>query len=116
MNYEEPFAAECYAMMHARCYRPVTIVEYHRKAFIAKENKIRVTFDNQIVATESCFDVFAPNLNMNPVLDKFNVVLEVKYNGFLLDYIHRLLSDVDRSELSVSKYVLARQNAYQTHL
>ncbi|MDO4845262.1 MAG: polyphosphate polymerase domain-containing protein [Oscillospiraceae bacterium] len=116
LKYEEPFAAECYAMMNARCYRPVTIVEYHRKAFIAKENKIRVTFDNQIVATESCFDVFSPRLNMNPVLDKFDVVLEVKYNGFLLDYIRRLLNDADRSELSVSKYVLARQTAYQTHL
>ena len=116
LKYGEPFAAECYGMMTARCYRPVTIVEYHRKAFIAKENKIRVTFDNQIVATESCFDIFSPRLNMNPVLDKFDVVLEVKYNGFLLDYIRRLLSDVDRSEISVSKYVLARQNAYQTHL
>ena len=116
LGYADPFAAECYGMMTARCYRPVTVVEYHRKAFIAKENKIRVTFDNQIVATESCFDVFSPRLNMNPVLDKFDVVLEVKYNGFLLDYIRRLLNDVDRSELSVSKYVLARQNAYQTHL
>ena len=116
LKYEDPFATECYAMMHTRCYRPVTVVEYNRKAFIAKENKIRVTFDNQIVATESCFDVFSPTLNMNPVLDKFDVVLEVKYNGFLLDYIRRLLCDVDRTELSVSKYVLARQNAYQTHL
>lgn len=116
LKYEDPFAAECYAMMHARCYRPVTIVEYHRKAFIAKENKIRVTFDNQLVATESCFDIFSPNLNMNPVLDKFDVVLEVKFNGFLLDYIKRLLNDVDKSELSVSKYILARQNAYQTHI
>ena len=116
LRYKEPFAAECYAMMTQHCYRPVTIVEYHRKAFIAKENKIRVTFDNQIVATESSFDLFSPVLNMNPVLDKFDVVLEVKYNGFLLDYIRRLLNDVDRTELSVSKYVLARQNAYQTHL
>ncbi len=116
LKYTEPFAAECYGMMTSRCYRPVTVVEYRRKAFIAKENKIRVTFDNQIVATESCFDIFSPRLNMNPVLDKFNVVLEVKYNGFLLDYIRRLLNDIDRSELSVSKYVLARQNAYQTHL
>lgn len=116
LHYKEPFAGECYGILNARCYRPVTIVEYHRKAFIAKENKIRVTFDNQIVATESNFDLFSPHLNMNPVLDKFDVVLEVKYNGFLLDYIRKLINDVDRSELSVSKYVLARQNAYQTHL
>lgn len=115
-GYSEPFAAECYGLMQTRCYKPVTVVEYHRKAFIAKENKIRVTFDSNIVATESSFDLFSPRLNMNPVLDKFDVVLEVKYNGFQLDYIRRLINDTDRSELSLSKYVLARQNAYNTHI
>ena len=116
LNYSEPFAAECYALMRSRCYRPVTIVEYNRKAFIAKENNIRITFDNMIVSTESCFDIFSTHLNMNPVLDKYDVVLEVKFNGFLLDYLRRLINPVDKSELSVSKYVLARQNAYQTGL
>ena len=104
------------ALMHSRCYRPKTIVEYDRKAFIAKENKIRITFDSRIVSVESCFDLFSPRLNMNPVLDPYCVVLEVKYNGFLLDYLRELINSVDRSELSVSKYVLARQNGCQTRL
>lgn len=116
LKYPEPFAAECYGLMHCRCYRPKTIVEYNRKAFIAKENKIRITFDNNIVSTESSFDLFDPHLNMNPVLDKYDVVLEVKYNGFLLGYIQKLINSANRSELSVSKYVLARQNGYQTKL
>lgn len=116
LNYAEPFAAECYALMQCRCYRPKTIVQYNRKAYIAKENKIRVTFDNQIAATESSFDLFSPKLNMNPVLDPYDVVLEVKFNGFLLDYIRRMINSIDRSELSVSKYVLALQQSYQTKL
>lgn len=116
LSYKEEFAAECYAMMQCRCYRPKTIVQYNRKAFIAKENKIRITFDNNIVATESNFDLFSPKLNMNPVLDKYDVILEVKFNGFLLDYIRRMINSVDRSELSVSKYVLALQNSYATKL
>lgn len=114
--YDEPFAAEIYAFMQSRCYRPCTIVQYNRKAFIAKENKIRVTFDNQIVSTESSMDLFSPKLNMNPVLDPYDVVMEVKFNGFLLGYIRQLINGIDKSELSVSKYVLARQNAYQTHI
>ena len=116
LNYSEPFAAECYAILKTRVYRPVTIVQYNRKAFIAKENKIRITFDNQIVSSESCMDLFAENLNLNPVMSPFAVVLEVKYNGFLLDYHKKLLASVNKSELSVSKYVLARQNGYQTNL
>ena len=116
LSYEEPFAAEIYGLMQKKCYRPKTIVEYHRKAFIAKENKIRITFDNQIVSTESHFDLFSKKLNMNPVLDPYDVILEVKYNGFLLSYIKEMINNIDKSELSVSKYCLARQNAYQTHI
>ncbi|MGN0492941.1 MAG: polyphosphate polymerase domain-containing protein [Acutalibacteraceae bacterium] len=116
LKYNEPFAAEIYAFILSRCYRPCTVVQYNRKAFIAKENKIRITFDNRIVATESCFDIFSDRLNMNPVLDPYDVVLEVKYNGFLLGYIREMINSIDKSELSVSKYVLARQNAYKTHI
>lgn len=108
LNYKESFASECYAIMNMQCYRPKTIVQYNRKAFIAKENKIRVTFDSNIIATESCFDIFSENLNMYPVFDKFNVILEVKYNGFLLSYIKDMINRIDKSEISVSKYCLAR--------
>ena len=42
-------------------------------------------------------------------MDPFHMVLEVKYNGFLLSYIKDLLDEVHRPELSISKYCLARQ-------
>ena len=105
---ENPFAAECYGLMQRRCYRPKAVIEYQRMAFIAKENKIRITLDRNIRATESCFRLFSPQLNLYPVMDPFNGVLEVKYNGFLLSYIKALLDGADRSELSVSKYCLGR--------
>lgn len=108
LRYSDPFAAECYGLMHMLCYRPKTIVEYKRKAYIAKENKIRITFDHEIRATETNMELFDSNLNMYPVLDLFNGVLEVKYNGFLLSYIKNLVNEANRSELSVSKYCLAR--------
>lgn len=108
LKYEEPFAAECYGLMHRRCYRPKAVVEYLRRAYIAKENRIRITLDGNIIATEACYDIFSENLLQYPVLDPFHVVLEVKYNGFLLSYIKDLLNMADRSEISVSKYCLAR--------
>lgn len=108
LKYSDPFAVECYALMCMQCYRPKTIVEYKRKAYIAKENKIRITIDHEIRATEADWDLFSASLNLYPVLDPFNGVLEVKYNGFLLSYIKDLVNEADRSELSVSKYCLAR--------
>lgn len=108
LKYSDPFALECYGIMNMHCYKPKTIVVYDRKAYIAKENKIRITFDHNIRATESNLDLFSPELNLYPVLDSFNCVLEVKYNGFLLSYIKNLINAANRSELSVSKYCLAR--------
>ena len=81
----------------------------------AKENKTRVTFDRNIRATELNQGLFDPKLPLYPVFDPFNVVLEVKFDGFLLSYIRSMLNMVDKSELSVSKYCLARsvRMAYQ---
>lgn len=107
-SYAEPFAEECFALMSTQCYVPKAVVEYRRRAFIARENRIRITLDRHIVGTESCFDIFSPELLQNCVLDPYLAVLEVKYNGFLLSYIKDLLRDCDRSEISVSKYSLSR--------
>ncbi len=108
LQYPDPFASECYGLMNRLCYRPKTVVEYRRKAYIAKENNIRITLDHNIRATETCLDLFCEQLNMYPVLDPYNGILEVKFNGFLLSYIKSLVNIADRSELSVSKYCLAR--------
>lgn len=116
LRYPEPFAAECYALMQTRCYRPRTIVEYRRLAFFARENSIRLTFDDRIAATGSSFDLFDPHLILAPAMDQSQVVMEVKYNGFLLSYIKDMLGDLGRSELSVSKYCMARQLSYHGHL
>ncbi len=104
----EPFASEIHALMSINGYAPKAIVEYDRTAFIAKENKIRVTLDRNVRATELSMDLFDPRLPLYPAFDPFNVILEVKYNGFLLSYIRVMLNMVDKSELSVSKYCLGR--------
>lgn len=108
LGYEEDFAGECYALMHRMQYRPKSIVEYRRKAYIVRENKTRITFDHAVRATESNFDIFDPLLKQYPVLDPYLAILEVKYNGFLLSYLKELLSLEGKSPVSVSKYSLSR--------
>lgn len=108
LEYADPFAAECFALMHQLCYRARTVVEYGRLAYTAKENRIRITLDSHLKANEADFRLFSADLPLYPVMDPFNQVLEVKYNGFLLSYIKDLVNMADRSELAVSKYCLAR--------
>ena len=108
LSYDENFALECFWMLEQYCYRPKTVITYQRKAFVAKENKIRITFDYNIKATESNYDIFSDKLNENYILSPNMVVLEVKYNGFLLSYIKDILNECNSSEVSVSKYFLGR--------
>lgn len=108
LKYSESFASECFGIMNLYSYRPKTIVEYQRKAYMAKENKIRLTFDHHITASESCFDIFCRKLSLNPVWDPGLTVFEVKYNGFLLSYIKDAVNQCGREELSVGKYCLGR--------
>ena len=85
------------------CYRPKAIVEYQRKAYVASENKTRITFDFAIKATESDFRLFSPTLNQNPVLDPYLVVMEVKYNGFMLSYINMYFKDYIRRNIKLRR-------------
>jgi len=83
-------------------------VMYTRKVFIAHENDIRITFDHNIKGSESNFDIFSNDVPGNMIFDPFLVVMEVKFNGFLLSYIKDVINEVNASELAVSKYCLGR--------
>jgi hypothetical protein len=108
LKYDEAFAKECYALMMTRGYVPKSIVEYRRKAFVANGNDTRITFDSKIIATEFKLDLFSENISQYPVIDDGQVILEVKYNGFLYSYIKELLTGIDKIPLSASKYCLSR--------
>lgn len=116
LKYEEDFAKEMYAYMTMYAYKPKVIVEYYRDAFLVKENSIRLTFDHDLVATESSFDIFDQHLQMMPIIDSGNVVLEVKYNGFLLSYIKDLIKDVSSTNTSMSKYYMSRNVTHKVIL
>lgn len=102
------FANECFYMMNQFQYRPKAVVTYKRKAFVAKENSIRITFDHHLKGTESYYNIFDPNINENYIMDPYLAVMEVKFNGFILSYIKDVIDMVDLPETSVSKYYKGR--------
>lgn len=104
-----PFADECYALLTAEGYRPKTIVQYRRLAFINPVSDVRITLDSVVRATTGSFDLFSDKLNLHPVLNPFATILEIKTSGILLSYLKDMLGTADKSPCSVSKYCLARQ-------
>ena len=89
---------------------PKCIVEYKRRAFAIPTNNIRITFDSEIASTEGNMDIFNPSLGLlYPVESRNKVVLEVKYNHFLLSYVKDALRMCDATQESYSKYISARK-------
>lgn len=107
-NREEPLAKELFTLMTTRQYRPVCIVEYQRRAFMSYTNDIRITFDSKITSNEGNFSIFDKEMQTYPVFPFNEMVLEVKYNGFLLSYIKDMVSCLDCEENAISKYCMAR--------
>jgi len=109
-KYKSAFVQQTLRKMQMESYIPRTIVEFNRVAFTQTSNDTRITFDSSIRETESDFDLFSPDLHLRPILCP--VILEVKFNRFLLSYIKSALVLADRMPISISKYCLGRQIGY----
>lgn len=104
------FAEELYYIMQTNLYKPKCIVEYNRHAYTVKENNIRITIDSNIRGTESNMDMFLEELPLYSISSQ--IILEVKYNNFLLSYIKDIIDMANKTELSASKYCSARCISY----
>lgn len=113
LEYSDPFATECYGVLKTNCYIPKVIVEYKRMAFVFKENDTRITFDSNISASKLTGRFLEEYAGCFPVIHPGCVVMEVKYNNFLLAYIKNILQISNKSETAVSKYALARQAVFR---
>ena len=76
---------------------------------IKTDNIERVTNTASIKTNEVNDNLFDKKLMLNSAFNESNVVLEVKYDGFLLSYIKDAINSINRSQTQVSKYCLARK-------
>lgn len=105
----EPFARRMYLEFAQRALKPAVIVDYMREPYVFPMEDVRVTFDKNIRTAYRATDLFDAALPTYPVIDEGAMVLEVKFNRYLLTYVRALLQ-LDRCQRSaISKYVLCRK-------
>lgn len=109
LKYENNTAKSAYNIMTLGQYRPVVLVDYNRRAYIHNENNIRVTLDSDIKSNEFDFDMFNDDVIMTPIVDYYNAVLEVKFDGELFCWISQALAGLDTTNRSLSKYCSSRR-------
>jgi hypothetical protein len=95
--------------LETRCnlMRPVVIVEYEREAYIHPIGNVRVTFDTQM-RTSFGYEDFFDQLVELPTLEQQNIILEVKYNEVLPEYIRGLFPNTIKPQLAIGKFVICR--------
>jgi hypothetical protein len=106
---DQQVASEINEMVHSRNLKPSCIVEYLRRAFVGGGYypDLRVTFDTNIRGR-----TYKLNELNNRKDDKFlmptdKIIMEIKFNDTIPEWIIKMLIDNDCEAESMSKYCLA---------
>lgn len=99
---------ELYAKMKYELLRPKTIVDYTREAYIYEVGNVRITFDKQIRTGMTSIDALNIDLPTVEGLDSNLMILEVKFDEFLPQFITDILQNNYSRQTAVSKYAVCR--------
>lgn len=108
LNYDSGTARYAYDLMATRLYRPVSLIEYDRRAYTHKNFNTRVTMDNNLRYCDFCYDLFSHKLNFKSAMPKEDTILEIKYDRFLFKQIQDVLANCDLTRKPPSKFGTSR--------
>lgn len=105
----EPFARQMYRAFTTSYLKPAVLVDYDREAYIYPYQTVRVTFDKNLATGLRDTRIFEPKLTTFPVLEGYDMILEVKFNDYLPTYIRDLIQCGAHARSAISKYCLCRK-------
>ena len=99
---------ELYTRIKNTMLRPKAIIDYKREAFVYNTSGVRVTIDSDIRSGLFSNEFFRRDLALVPASDGL-IVMEVKYDTFLPDFIADILKTGSRRQTACSKYAIGRR-------
>ena len=109
-NNDSPFAMQFYGIFKANHLQPKVLVDYVREPDVFPAEDVRITFDKNVRTAMRCTELFNPNSITYPVWDLNGcMILEVKFNESLPQYVQELLTLGAAQRTAASKYVFCRQ-------
>ncbi|MDQ7083711.1 MAG: polyphosphate polymerase domain-containing protein [Sulfurovum sp.] len=106
---QNPLLVEFYFDIIAFKYKPNVIVDYVREAYIWDINNIRITFDKALRTGLYSTDIFNKDLLTVDVLEEPKMILEIKYDHFLPDFIRNIIQINTSQRWAISKYVICKK-------
>lgn len=106
-KHEQALIRELYYKMKNTGLKPKTIVDYTREAFTFPAGNIRITLDYAISTGIHSTEFLNPDCVTIPAGDKV-VILEVKWDEYLPDFIRDIVQLEGRRAVAFSKYAACR--------
>ncbi len=97
---------ELYFKMVTERIKPKVITCYNREVFIYPAGNVRITLDTDVRTGLSSIDFL--NVNVPTIKAGNNIILEVKYDEFLPEFIRQTIQIEARSHSAFSKYAASR--------
>ncbi|MFH0993550.1 MAG: polyphosphate polymerase domain-containing protein [bacterium] len=99
---DEPLIADVFIRMKMDDLRPALVVDYRREAFTFTEGDVRITFDKDV---EAC--LFESDRGFcRRILEPHQMILEVKYTGYLPEVLRKIVFFRNFQVVSYSKYYM----------
>lgn len=89
-------------------YKPTVVVQYNRIPFVLLEGNVRITLDYNICYSSRFDQLFDENMQTELVMPEEKMILEIKYDEYLPDYIRDCIQLPNMTRCSCSKYCLCR--------
>lgn len=93
--------------MRTQGMMPKTIVDYTREPFVYTAGNVRVTLDYDLRVGSHCLHFLNPDCITVPIIEA-PIILEVKWDEYLPDFIRRIVQIPTSHEEAFSKYALCR--------
>ncbi len=101
-----PMLQKLLIQIRTRRLRPVVVVEYERIPFTYPLGNVRVTLDSGLRFSGRCEQFLNGQLPLQPVMPAGQLILEVKWDELLPDFIYRALMVESLQWSSFSKFYL----------
>lgn len=87
-----------------RLFRPVIIVDYLREAYTYEHGNVRITFDKELKFALNSVDIFDENIVLKEYFEEPVMIMEVKFDNYLPNFIRNLIQIDKFQQSSFSKY------------
>ncbi len=94
---------------NSRNLKPKVIVDYQRVPFIYKQGNVRITFDSDLSSSSQITGFLTGDYPTRPIMPVGSLLLEVKFDEFLPDYIYEVMQLENLTQTAFSKYYLCRR-------